>query len=106
MTTDVPDGRRLIVIVAAFANVITLARQRTEIPEPERMAILSAILDMIDERENFLSNRAALIDVLNRFADVIPEGLFSRVEQTIQPLALGKIKLPEHSMSESEATPG
>ncbi len=63
------------------------------------------MLQTINEPENFLSNRTALIDSLADFGDCLPRDYFDRIFDTLSPLAQGEIVEPSFIKSADAENP-
>jgi hypothetical protein len=85
-----PD-RTLKVYAVSLVGLHALARHRAKLDEPTLKKILTAILDMARNKDNFCVNRASLLRALIEFADSIPVAARADVEAALEPLARGAV---------------
>jgi hypothetical protein len=86
-----PD-RTLKVYLVGLTGLHVLIKRRAELDEPSLVGLLDAILDLARSKDNFCTNREALLDALVRLADVIPTTARTRIEAALGPLALGAVE--------------
>ena len=99
-----PAGRIVVHVQGALHMVRALAAHRALIDDAAMQTLLAAMLDMIAEPENLISNRAALSGTLREFVDRVPTALEQRAVEVLEPLAMGVIAEPSRLQSHTEAT--
>jgi hypothetical protein len=99
-----PAGRIVVHVQGALHMVEALAAHRALIDKAALSSLIGAMLDMIAEPENLVSNRAALAATLREFLDRFPTELEQRAVEVLEPLASGKITEPSQFQSHTEAS--
>lgn len=98
-----PEGKLVIHVQGAMHWVVPLAQYRALIDIPSLEELIEAMLSMIGERENLISNRASLAMFLGEFADRIPPAFDHRIEEVLSPLAKGDIAEPTFGQTHAHA---
>lgn len=96
------SGRTLKVYVAGLSGLYALARHRTKLDEPTLQNLRDAILDLARNKDNFCSNRAALLHALIELADTIPPGARAGVQAALEPLARGPVEESSEYLTAAE----
>lgn len=86
------SGRTLKVYVAGLQGLHVLAQHRKKLDEPKIRKLLEAVLDLGRNKDNFCSNREALLHTLIEFADVASPADRVRVQAALEPLARGLVE--------------
>lgn len=87
-------GRRRVLHLGGGVGLHAVARH-TELLTPEALEnLVTAILTMATERENFLANRAGLLRGLMQFADRVGERARREICLALEPIAKGEIEEP------------
>jgi hypothetical protein len=82
-----------------------MAVHRQRIPTNTIKLLIDSIIEMIEEPENSLSNKAALISHIADFGDSLTNSDLDRILKVLRPLALGKITEPSYSNSTADQNP-
>lgn len=94
---------RLVVHFVDCAEIAALLIHRRTIGIAGVKTLLDAALDLILERENFISNKIGLLRAMREIGDSCDEGMLERVLEVVGPIAAGDFLEPAHSMTSAEA---
>jgi hypothetical protein len=83
--------RSLRVSLVSLTGLHTLARHRTQLDDESVSALVSAILEMSQDKDNFCSNRESLLRVLSEFADSISLSVRAATIAVLESIADGNI---------------
>lgn len=98
------EGRLIVHIQGAMDWVETLVTFRNYIEESALRELLEAMLEMIVERENLISNRTSLVSAIGELADRIPPNFSKCILDTLEPIAAGGFLEPSTGQTHAEAT--
>ncbi|MGE0822586.1 MAG: hypothetical protein AB7G75_07570 [Candidatus Binatia bacterium] len=104
-THGMKDGRKLEVHARQPFDLRAIAAHRHALPSEKVESLITSMLEMVDYSENFLSNRASLIDNLVLFGDCLSQQCLDRIFVSLSPLAQGKIIEPSYSQSAEAQNP-
>lgn len=102
LTVDV-GSERLYVHMVNTMDVEAIVRLRHKVPADAFGVVVEAILSMIGEEENLLSNRIALVQSIGDIGDVCDDKTAADVYEALAALASGDVVEPTHVMSAAEA---
>jgi hypothetical protein len=102
LVATAPD-HKIVVQMASGHQVETIAVYRKSLPTESIQLLINAMLDMIVERENFLTNRCILMTALYKFGDVIDDVTVQRILDVLVPIARGNIEEPTIVMTAAQA---
>jgi hypothetical protein len=95
MTQNQPMVKRTrVVSIVGGVGLHALARHRDLLSNDALNRLVDAILEMVSEPENFLSNRRMLLYGLRQFADCVGESPRQKIFDAILPIARGEIREP------------
>ena len=104
MTLSASQGdERINVHVVQSIDLFALARNKWAIKAQSLAELFSALLTAIQERENFLGNRASMIQGLGEFVDRMDDQMAARIVDVLYPLAKGEILGPTVVHSEEQS---
>jgi hypothetical protein len=102
MTANV-GAEKLRIHVASNVEIAAVLRHRRRVPEHALCDLISAILEMIVEKENLLTNEASLANMLRDVGDSCGKDTALRIRDVLLPIAAGNVTEPSHGMSAAEA---
>ncbi|NNM85178.1 MAG: hypothetical protein HKL96_05410 [Phycisphaerales bacterium] len=91
VTSESPSGRIVVHMAGAINAIESLIVYRNILDDDSLRRLISAILAMILEPDNVISNRAQLVKELCKFVDALPSGLENQITASLEPLAAGNI---------------
>lgn len=97
------QDEKLCVHMVNVDNIQTIFQFRHEIELDELWILIEAILEMIVEKENLISNKIALVGALSRIGDVCDDKQLLQIYEILAPIARGEIVESTHLMSSAEA---
>jgi hypothetical protein len=105
ISRELDNGQKLIVSITDTIGLAAMAVHRQRIPADTIKLLVDSIIEMIEEPENSLSNKAALINHIADFGDSLTNSDLNRMLKVLRPLAWGKIIEPSYSNSTADQNP-
>lgn len=99
-----PLGAEKVVIqMVQTVDLEAVFSHREHLPPHSLQAVIDAVLDMVRERENFLSNKTGLVYAMRKVGDSVTPDMARAIFATLAPLARGEILEPTLVMTAAEA---
>ncbi|QDV45294.1 hypothetical protein Enr13x_51700 [Stieleria neptunia] len=95
--------RKLAVQMAGTVYLNAILRHRKHLAKDSLEALLSAIVDMIREPENLISNKVQLVQAIKSIGDTCSDEQAKCIFEVLAPISSGEVTEPPSSMSSAEA---
>ena len=96
-------GGELHAYLTEHIGLAALARHRAKLPEKSLALLVRAALDLARDRDNVLTNRAGLLQLLREFGDAVMRPLRLEVVAGLEPLARGPVAESELGSKAADA---
>ena len=83
---------KYLIQVPSLIELYTLIPYLDQLDCSTKSDLIAAILEKIDEPENFISNKINLMDALSKFSKQLSKELLDRIFNSISPIASGEVK--------------
>lgn len=98
------DETQIVVSMIETLDIAAIFRYRSKLSQKTLRLLVDAILEVIEDPENILANKYAMIECLSWIGDVCPISLAKRIAKTLLPLARGNVIEPTITMTSREAS--
>ena len=102
-TKSFPNGRKLIVSCVGTISLHAVVGFCGELERSSVEAFADAVLVAVEQPDNIIANRCALVDVIRDAPDIFINFRARQAFNVLVRLALGEFQEPEHIMSSAEA---
>jgi len=106
--TSAENGERIVVQMAATFHLETVIHYSHVLPDNGVLGLVKALLAAIEEPDNMLSNKIALMQAIGRLGGRFPESLAEEAFRILSPIASGVIDrdaLERHSAAQNPLNP-
>lgn len=86
------SDRTLVVYAVGLTGLHAIIQHRAKLDESTLGKLIVAILDMAQNKDNFCSNRAALLQALTAMVDVIPASARTKCVEVLEQIARGPVE--------------
>jgi|GEM_PF-3003978 len=101
--TIVKGDKKLVVHFADAVHENAIFRHRKQISQDVLQELIDAILDMVRDKENLISNKIQLVQAMTPIGDSCSDTQAQQIFDVLAPVATGDITEPESTMSAAES---
>lgn len=97
------QDHKLVINMADTIYEVAVLRHRQKINEKSLNTLVDAMIAMITERENLMSNRISLVQSIEKIGDCCTPACARKIYDAVAPIAMGRIDESESLMSAAES---